>query len=233
MDFQSHHIKPINMDNAEPCSDFPFFSLPRELRDHIYSFIDSPRNDFYVSYRSIWSPTARKVIPERTFSPSLQGILSLDRTCQQAHVEISRSLERIASELTVHVRVLNREDAALFTALASQLHRLYPTLSTLRITWNISGEYTSIIELIPRHLYRLKAIELEVIDQLNTRDFFRDAYTLSWTRTNGSAVYLEKRIGALVLKDTRHVVDGPITTGVYHSAYVLRFEAEEHEDPEV
>jgi hypothetical protein len=220
------------MDNAETISIFPFLSLPRELRDHVYSFIHSARNDHYVSYRSAWSPSARKVVAERSFSPSLQGILSLNRACQQTHRENSQLLERVTSDLTVHVRVLNREDAALFTALASRLQRLYPTLSTLRITWNISGEYTSIIELIPRHLYRLRAIELEVIDQLNTRDFFRDAYTLAWTRTNGSAVYLDKRIGALVLKDTKHVVDDRITTGVYHSAYVLRFEEEEHEDSE-
>jgi hypothetical protein len=217
------------MANGETTTVFPFLSLPRELRDQIYSYVNSRNEDHYVTYRSAWCQTQRKAITQRSFSPSLQGALSLHRACRQTHSESSKLLKQITNDLTVHVRVTHRDDAAMFTALASKLQRLYPTLSTLRITWNISGEYTSIIELVPKHLYRLKAVELEVIDRLNARDFFRDAYTLAWTRTNGNALYMEKRIGALVLKDTRHVVDGPITTGVYHSAYVLRFE---HEDPE-
>jgi hypothetical protein len=220
------------MKTAKTNSAFPFLSLPRELRDHVYSFIHSQDDDHYVSYRSIWSSTDRKAVADRTFSPVLKGTISLNQVCRQLHTETSQILERVIKDLTVHIRVINREDAALFTALASKLQRRYPTLATLRITWKISGEYTSIIELIPRHLYRLKAVELEVIDGLNTRNFFHDAYFLAWARTNGSAVYLDKRIGSLVLKDTKHIVDGPITTGVYHSAYVLRFEPEEHEDEE-
>jgi len=67
-------------------------------------------------------------------------------------------------------------------------------------------------------------LEIECIDKLNTPRFFRDAHTLAATRVNGSFVYMTKAVGSLVLMDTRHIVDGHITTGLYHSAYVLRFE---------
>jgi hypothetical protein len=117
----------------------------------------------------------------------------------------------------------------MFTAIVSQLQRRYPTMSTLRITWNISGEYTSVLELIPRHLYRLKVIELEVIDKLNTQNFWLEAHVLAAFRVNGSYVYLDKRIGSLKLKDNKakHVVDDWSTTGFYHSVYLLRFEEED------
>jgi hypothetical protein len=203
---------------------FPFLSLPRELRDEIYSHLYSARTEQWISYRSSWSLPDRKAIPERTFSPTLKASLSLNVACKQLHHETEKLLNEAKEDLTVHFRILNREDAATFTALASTLQRLYPTLSTLRITWNISGEYTSILELIPRHMYRLKALEIECIDKLNTPSFFRDAHTLAASRVNGSFVYTTKAVGALVLKDTRHVVDGWITTGWYHSVYMLRFE---------
>jgi hypothetical protein len=199
-------------------------NLPRELRDEIYSHIYSTHQDHWVSYCSSWSLPDQKAIPERTFSPSLKAALSLNLVCKQLRRETKNSLDRAKEDLTVHFQILNREDAAVFTALASNVQRLYPTLSTLRITWNISGEYTSILELIPRHMYRLKALEIECIDKLNTPRFFRDAHTLAATRVNGSFVYMTKMVGSLVLKDTRHIVDGHITTGLYHSVYVLRFE---------
>jgi hypothetical protein len=203
---------------------FPLLSLPRELRDDIYSHIYSAHQDHWVSYRSFWSLPDQKAIPKRTFSTSLKAALSLNLACKQLHHETSKLLHQAKADLTIHFQVLNREDAAAFTALASNLQRLYPTLSTLRITWNISGEYTSILELIPRHMYRLKALEIECIDKLNTPRFFRDAHTLAATRVNGSFVYMTKTVGSLVLKDSKHIVDGHITTGLYHSAYVLRFE---------
>jgi hypothetical protein len=202
----------------------PLLRLPRELRDEIFSYIYSPSRELYISYRSSWSLPAQKAIPSRNLSPSLQAALSLNLACKQLYHETSKLLNQAEEDLTIHFCVLNREDAAAFTLLASTLQRLYPTLSTLRITWNISGEYTSILELIPRHMYRLKALEIECIDRLNTPSFFRDAHTLASTRVNGSFVYMTKEVGALVLKDTRHVVDGFITTGWCHSAYVLRFE---------
>lgn len=206
---------------------FPLLNLPRELRDDIYSHLYTNHQDHYISYRSAWSLPDQKAIPERACSPSLKAALSLNLACKQLHQETEELLRQATQDLTVHFQVLNREDAATFTLLASSLQRLYPTLSTLRITWNISGEYTSILELIPRHVYRIKALEIECIDQLNTPEFFRDAHTLSFTRVNGSFVYMAKRVGSLVLKETSHIVDGRITTGVYHSAYVLRFEPDD------
>jgi len=203
---------------------FPLLNLPRELRDLIYSHIYLPHNEHWISYRSVWSPHNCKAIPERTFSPTLQAALYLNTICKQVHHETKELVATTRENLTIHFRILNREDAAAFTLLASQLQRLYPTLSTLRITWKISGEYTSILELLPRHLYRLKVLEIECIDELNTPRFFTDAHTLAATRINGSFVYVSKSVGSLVLKKTKHVVDGYITTGFYHSAYVLRFE---------
>lgn len=203
---------------------FPFLNLPRELRDEIYSHLYSKHQNHYISYRSAWSLPDQRAVPERSYSSSLGAALSLNRACKQLHQETQELLDQAKQHLTVHFQVLNREDAAAFTLLASNLQRLYPTLSTLRITWNISGEYTSILELIPRHIFRIKALEIECIDRLNTPRFFRDAHTLAATRVNGNFVYMTKTVGSLVLKETRHVVDGRITTGVYHSAYVLRFE---------
>jgi hypothetical protein len=217
-------VKEVAINNLIMSEIFPLLSLPRELRDGIYSYVYSAHRDHWVSYRSSWSLSDQKAIPERTFSPSLKAALSLNLACKQLRHETKNSLHRAKEDLTVHFRILNREDAAAFTALASNIQRLYPTLSTLRITWNISGEYTSILELIPRHMYRLKALEIECIDKLNTPRFFRDAHTLAATRVNGSFVYMTKMVGSLVLTDTRHIVDGYITTGWYHSAYVLRFE---------
>ncbi|KAE9968127.1 hypothetical protein BLS_006005 [Venturia inaequalis] len=206
---------------------YSFLNLPRELRDEIYSQLYSNHRDHYVSYRSAWSLPDQKAVPERSYSPFLTAALSLNLACKQLHQETKELLDQAKQHLTVHFQVLNREDAAAFTLLASNIQRLYPTLSTLRITWNISGEYTSILELIPRHMYRIKALEIECIDRLNTPRFFRDAHTLAATRVNGSFVYMTKTVGSLVLKETRHIVDGKITTGVYHSAYVLRFEPDD------
>lgn len=76
-------------------------------------------------------------------------------------------------------------------------------------------------------MYRLKALEIECIDRLNTPRFFVDAHTLAATRVNGSFVYMTKTVGSLVLRETRHIEDGHITTGFYHSAYVLRFEPDD------
>jgi hypothetical protein len=205
---------------------FPFLTLPRELRDHVYSYLDIPNWDHYISYHSSWCNKKRKVVSEKALSPSLRGTLSLNQACMQTYHETAQILGRIKEDLIIHFRIFNREDAALFTALASQLQRRYPTISTLRITWNISGEHTSVIEMVPIHLPNLQRVELEVIDKLNTTDFFRDANVLAWSRVNKSALYSQKRIGSLLLHSMQHITGGRITTGKYHSAYILRFEKE-------
>jgi hypothetical protein len=201
-------------------SPFRVLSLPRELRDLIYTSIYTPSPSHYLSYQSRYSQTQRKPIPTSAFSPSLRAALSLAQTCRQIRAETLLPLQSVTQDLTIRFRVLNREDAAAFTALASLLQRWYPSLSTLRLTWRISGEYTSILELLPRHLYRLKVLELEVLDDLNSPDFFRDAHILSATRVNGSFVYLTKKVGDLTLVESRQV-GGRVG---YKNVWLLRFE---------
>ncbi|KAF2432689.1 hypothetical protein EJ08DRAFT_658691 [Tothia fuscella] len=213
----------------ESSSTFSLLNLPRELRDAIYFHLDTPNRDHYITYDSAWSNAERRVIGERTLSPSLKGILGLHQACKQTRSEISPMLERFVQDLTFHCRILTRDDAALFTAVIPHLQRLHPTTCNLRITWNISGEHVSVIEMVPRHLPHLKVVELEVIDKLDTTDFFRDAGVMARNCVNSSDFYDrdQKRIGDLILKDITPLVNARITTGVYQSVYLLRFENED------
>jgi hypothetical protein len=200
-----------------------FHSLPRELRDIIYSYVYTPSDEEYMSFSSASLNAEQTVCRPIRVTDRLKGALGLHLSCRRLYVEAFSLFGKMERISTVHVRLLSLEDADFSSVLIPQLRLRFPGLQTLTVTTAVSGDFIYLISHLPRGTWP-KRLQLEIIHKPNTSRMTVDPHSVLSLRTN-YYMFFQEPLGHLKLKEHHSVQKQMIKLGqVVDHAWILTFE---------